>query len=69
VQIEDYTNTNKYKTAKTYYMKTTTVASGSENQFTLGTWQNTTAINRIDIIGVGGTFAAGTKVALYGIRS
>lgn len=67
--IEDYTNTSKFKTVKTYYGKTTNAATTSENVLTVGTYQNTAAINRIDVIGFGGTFASGTSIALYGIKA
>lgn len=33
----------------------------------VGLWRNTSAINRIDLLSIGSTFAAGTTATLYGI--
>jgi hypothetical protein len=69
LQIEDYANTSKWKTYKLYYGLTTTSGTSSESDFVMGTYRNTTAINRIDIIANSGTFAADTTIALYGIKA
>jgi hypothetical protein len=65
VDILDYKNTNKYKTIRTLSgMNGTNGFIGLRS----GLWQNTNAINSIDIIIDSGNWATTTQIALYGIK-
>lgn len=44
-----------------------TVSTSSKVIHQVGLWRSTSAINRIDIVGVGDTFAIGSSVTIYGI--
>ena len=65
IDILDYANTNKYKTAR--------LLSGVDNNgagiidFSSGLWMNTAAINTITLF-VGSNFVNGTQFALYGVN-
>jgi hypothetical protein len=67
VDILDYANTNKYKTAR--------VLSGRETNsvgsvfFNSGLWQSTNAITSIKLAPESSTFAQYSHFALYGIKS
>ena len=45
--------------------------AGSQNggDIILGIWQNTTAINRIELFATSGTWEVGTTAELYGIKA
>jgi hypothetical protein len=66
VDVIDYANTSKYKTARIFdgYEKN---ASGGNIEFRSGLWMSTSAINRVDIK-MDGNFATNTTFALYGIK-
>lgn len=65
LDILDYANTNKYKTSR---MLTGWDGNGSGNiALQSGLWQKTNAINAITITN-GGSFAANSSFALYGIK-
>jgi hypothetical protein len=69
VDILDYADTNKYKTARgTGGLEINT--SNSEVYLQSGSWRSTSAINRIDIQSVAGTvnFVQYSMFALYGIK-
>ena len=66
VDILDYSDTNKYKTART-------LAGIDQNgsgiiMFWSGLWQNTNAITRIDFDTNSGNFNQYTSIALYGVK-
>ena len=68
IDLLDYTNTNKYKTARNL--------GGADNNgsgelyFQSGLWQSTNAVTQIKIFpGVGTNFKANSHFALYGIKS
>jgi hypothetical protein len=67
VDILDYKNTNKNKTLRTLAGAD---LNGASNwlEFSSGAWFSTTAINSITITLGGGTFAANSHWALYGIK-
>jgi hypothetical protein len=69
VDILDYANTNKYKTARGLGGLEINTSS-SEIYFQSGSWRSTSAINRIDIQSVAGTvnFVQYSQFALYGIK-
>lgn len=65
LHVMDYTNTNKYKTIFAQYNSNST---GGE--LDVGLWQNTAAINQIDIVSpTSNDFAVGSVVTLYGIKA
>jgi hypothetical protein len=63
VNIQNYSNANTYKTLVSRSNGSTYVEAG------VGVWRNTSAINRIDIIGSGANFAIGSTFTLYGIAA
>ena len=69
VDILDYADTNKYKTARG--LGGLEINTGnSEVYYQSGAWRSTSAINRIDITSVAGTvnFVQYSQFALYGIK-
>lgn len=68
IDIFDYADTNKYKTTKTIggYDTNSTTPYSLVGMFS-GTWQSTSAITSISMVG-NGQFTSGSKFALYGIR-
>jgi len=67
IDILDYTSTSKTKTLKIF---TGMDMNGYGKVFIQsGLWNSTAAINRIAITNDGGTFAAGSRVDLYGIST
>ena len=66
MDIVDYTSTDKYKTTR--------ILGGNDQNgsgqifLTSGLWQNTAAINRIDLSVDSFNWAAKTTIALYGIK-
>jgi hypothetical protein len=69
VDILDYADTNKYKTARGIGGLETN-NTNSEIYFQSGSWRSTSAINRIDIQSVAGTvnFVQYSQFSLYGIK-
>jgi len=66
IKIFDYASTTFFKDAEGtdhYRLDATTV----RNYQTSINWENTDAINRIDIITEGGNYIAGTTFRLYGV--
>ena len=67
VDILDYANTNKYKTARMLGGNDRNGSGGLS--LTSGVWMNTAAVTRIDITPVfGSSFVQYSSFALYGIR-
>jgi hypothetical protein len=67
IDILDYTNTSKTKVFKTF---TGMDLNGYGKVFLQGSmWNSTAAINRITITNDGGTFAAGSRIDIYGIST
>jgi NAD(P)H-dependent flavin oxidoreductase YrpB (nitropropane dioxygenase family) len=68
MDILDYTNTNKYKTAR---MLTGFDSNGTYTgyiEFNSGVWMNTSAITRIDLK-MTGSFSTTATFALYGVKA
>lgn len=66
IDILDYANTNKYKTARVLQGRD---ANGSGTiYFMSGLWQKTNAISSITITSRSGNIAANSSFALYGIK-
>ena len=66
IDVLDYQNTNKNKTVRSLMGWD---ANGSGYVFLYsGSWMSTSAVNQLTFTPDGGTFAAGTKFALYGIK-
>ena len=66
IDILDYANTNKYKVTRAW-------AGGESNgtgwlQLGSGAWRSTAAITSILLYPGGGTFAANTRLSLYGLK-
>ena len=66
VDILDYKDTNKYKTAR--FLGGTDQNGSGAIAFGSGLWLSTSAINRIDIAGAGGNISQYSQIALYGIK-
>lgn len=67
IDILDYANTNKYKTARC--LGGTDQNGSGEVYLTSGVWMNTAAISEIDIVpNIGTNFVQYSQFALYGIR-
>jgi NAD(P)H-dependent flavin oxidoreductase YrpB (nitropropane dioxygenase family) len=66
VDILDYANTNKYKTARILQGRDTN--GGGVIYFMSGLWQNTNAISTITITSRSGNIANYSSFALYGIK-
>jgi hypothetical protein len=63
----DYTNTNKFKTARTlsgYHNG----GSDRNTRLASGHWRNTNAVTSLTLSDAGGNFAAGSRFSLYGIK-
>ena len=67
MDILDYANTNKYKTARCLNGMDVN-GSGGYILFDSGSWQNTNAITSIQITPSSGNFAQHSSFALYGIK-
>jgi hypothetical protein len=66
IDLLDYANTNKNKTMRSLHGSD---ANGSGLVLLRsGLWQNTNAINRIDLIAGSGNFTTASSFALYGIE-
>lgn len=68
--ILDYSNTNKYKTARSLSGSDTNNTGTYNGDIALasGVWFNTTAINRLDLFLDAGNWGTYTSIALYGIK-
>jgi hypothetical protein len=66
IDILDYANTNKFKTARILQGRDTN--GGGAIYFISGLWQNTNAINSITITSRSGNIATNSSFALYGIK-
>lgn len=68
IDILDYTNTNKYKTVRSFNGQDANTAS-TDYRVGLGSglWMNTAAISRIDLA-TGMTYGTNSTIALYGIK-
>lgn len=66
IDILDYANTNKYKTARTLGGFDAN-GSGEQGLFS-GLWMSTTAVTSIDLIATSGNWTTDTRFALYGIK-
>jgi hypothetical protein len=65
IQIQNYSNTTKYKTA----LWRSDSITGGYTEAGVGVWRSTSAINRIDIIISSVNFATGSTFTLYGIAA
>jgi len=68
IDILDYTNTNKYTTFRAMGGSSTNGVSNSFVGFQSQLWQNTAAVNAIELKPSGGSFAEYSSFALYGIE-
>jgi hypothetical protein len=66
--ILDYTNTNKYKTTRSFIGGDTNASTYQEVYLVSNAWRSTSAITQIDLTAGGWNFATGTSIALYGIK-
>ncbi|CAB4147075.1 hypothetical protein UFOVP696_3 [uncultured Caudovirales phage] len=64
INVMNYSNTTTFKTAFIHANNATksTIA-------TVGVWQNTAAINRIDLYATSASFATGSVFTIYGIKA
>ena len=67
VDIFDYANTNKYKTTRAFAGQDQNNTSGRLNLVS-GVWNNTTAVNRVDVFLGSGNWSQYSSIALYGIK-
>lgn len=66
VDVLDYSNTGKYKTARSLSGYDTNAAGWV--MFSSGLWMNLTAISSITIFSSNNSFTTGTRFSLYGIK-
>ena len=66
IDILDYRDTNKYKTARGLYGWDDN--SSGYTEFNSGNWRNTNAITSIDLTSSAGNFSQYSHIALYGIK-
>ena len=66
IDILDYANTNKYKTARILQGRDTN--GGGTIYFMSGSWRSTSAISSITITSRSGNIASNSTFALYGIK-
>lgn len=64
MHINNYSNTSTYKTALTRAS-----TNSRYSAMAINTWRSTAAINRIDFMIGGSTYAAGSSISLYGIKA
>ena len=57
-----------YSTTKNKTLRSLTGNPGLRIQLSSGNWRNTAAVNSIDIIADAGSFIAGSRFSIYGIR-
>ena len=70
MDLYDYANTSKLKTARIYSGFADTSSGSSQTFITSFLWKSTSAVNKITFGGVDNTdVIAGTKIGLYGIRN
>jgi hypothetical protein len=67
VDILDYANTNKYKTAR--FLGGTDLNGSGYIHLNSGLWMNTSAISQIQFFPSGGNFAEYSQFALYGVKA
>ena len=67
VDIFDYANTNKYKTARALYAYDTNGAG--QMNLSSGLWMSTSAINSIAFTANAGNFITNSSFALYGVKA
>lgn len=70
ILVSDYANTTFFKKieARTSYSRATGVSNDQINTIGVGTWNSTSAINRITIFPTAGNWLAGSRLTLYGIN-
>ena len=70
IWIPNYSNTSNWKQAliKNVVPNNSTSANDRRLMNVAGLWQNTAAINRLDLVAASGNFIAGTTFTLYGIN-
>jgi len=66
IDILDYSNTNKYKTARMLSAQDSNGSGGLD--FTSGVWRNTAAITSLTIYANSSNFPTAASFALYGIK-
>jgi len=66
IDIQDYASTSKYKTVRIFTGDDRNGAG--RTALSSGLWQNTTAVNRLDITTGGGNWTTASTFALYGIK-
>jgi hypothetical protein len=66
LDILDYANANKYKTARMLVGSHTT--TGKNIKFVSGNWRNTAAITSLTLTTEIGNFTSGSRFSLYGIK-
>ena len=67
IDVLDYTNTNKYKVART--ISGNSLGASGIILANSGLWMNTNAITSITIFSDGGSFSTNSKFALYGVMA
>ena len=67
LDILDYANTNKYKTARAAYGYDTN--GGGQINLSSGLWMSTSAINSISFTANTGNFITNSSFALYGVKA
>jgi len=68
VDIIDYTSTTKYKTVRSFNGGDANSTSSGNVNLASGLWINTAAINSIAVVTLGGSYATGSVLSLYGIK-
>jgi len=66
IDVLDYANTNKYKTARMLSGQDSNGSGGVD--FTSGVWMNTAAITSLTIYALSSNFPTASSFALYGIK-
>jgi hypothetical protein len=68
IRIPNYTSTTSYKTARTEAGWSTAGQTGAVFQETGGLWVNTNAVTSLSLIPGDGSYIAGSRFSLYGIK-
>lgn len=66
IDVLDYANTNKYKTARMLSGQDSNGSGGID--FTSGAWFNTAAVNSLTIYALSSNFPTAASFALYGVK-
>ena len=66
--VLNYADTNTYKTLRTINGVDSNSATYGYANFGSGSWRSTSAVNNINIVATGRTFAQYSSFALYGIK-